>query len=111
MLALTLKTGEQVFIGPVDDPRFRVTVTAINGKRVRLNIDSADLKSLSVPVGYLMSLRIDIRLRVLSISGNQVNLGIEAPKAVPVHREKIAYRIQLERAERASWTTMDLVTQ
>jgi carbon storage regulator len=30
-----------------------------------------------------------IRLTVLGIKGNQIKLGVEAPKSVPVHREEI----------------------
>jgi len=31
----------------------------------------------------------DVTIRVLSIRGNQVRLGIDAPKSIPVHREEI----------------------
>jgi len=36
-----------------------------------------------------------IDITVLEVKGNQVRLGITAPKEVPVHREEIAERIRL----------------
>lgn len=38
----------------------------------------------------------DVTLTVLGIKGNQVRLGINAPKEVPVHRTEIAERIRQE---------------
>jgi len=38
----------------------------------------------------------DIRITLLGISGNQVRLGIEAPKHISVHREEVYQRIQAE---------------
>lgn len=39
----------------------------------------------------------DIIVTVLGVNGQQVRLGIEAPKDVPVHREEVFARIQHER--------------
>ena len=36
----------------------------------------------------------DIVLHIVEVRGNQVRLGIEAPKDVPVHRHEIYQRIQ-----------------
>lgn len=38
----------------------------------------------------------DVTLTVLGVKGNQVRLGINAPKSVPVHREEIYERIKRE---------------
>jgi len=38
----------------------------------------------------------DVTLTVLGVKGNQVRIGINAPKNVPVHREEILERIKRE---------------
>lgn len=39
----------------------------------------------------------DINITVLGVKGNQVRLGVNAPKDVSVHREEIYQRIQHEK--------------
>ncbi|VVP62047.1 Translational regulator CsrA1 [Pseudomonas fluorescens] len=45
-------------------------------------------------VGESINIGDDIKVTVLGVSGQQVRLGIDAPKEMAVHREEITQRIQ-----------------
>ena len=48
-------------------------------------------------VGETLMIGDDVTVTVLGVKGNQVRLGINAPKDVSVHREEIYQRIQNEK--------------
>lgn len=50
-------------------------------------------------VGESLMIGDEISVTVLGVKGNQVRLGVNAPKTVSVHREEIYQRIQQEKAE------------
>lgn len=53
-------------------------------------------------IGETLNIGDEVQVTVLGVKGNQVRLGINAPKDVPVHREEIYERIKAERAEGAA---------
>ena len=48
-------------------------------------------------VGETLMVGDDVTVTVLGVKGNQVRIGVNAPKDVSVHREEIYERIQQER--------------
>jgi carbon storage regulator len=49
-------------------------------------------------VGETLMIDDDVTVTVLGVKGNQVRIGVAAPKDVAVHREEIYQRIQKEKA-------------
>lgn len=56
-------------------------------------------------IGETLYIGDDITVTVMDIQGNQVRLGINAPKEVSVHREEVYKRIQKE-AERQTFNEL-----
>jgi carbon storage regulator CsrA len=50
-------------------------------------------------VGESLVIGDEVNVTVLGIKGNQVRIGVNAPKTVSVHREEIYQRIQQELVE------------
>jgi carbon storage regulator len=50
-------------------------------------------------VGETLMVGDDVTVTVLGVKGNQVRIGVNAPKDVSVHREEIYQRIQKEKSE------------
>ena len=48
-------------------------------------------------VGETLVIGDEVTVTVLGVRGNQVRLGVNAPKEVAVHREEIYQRIQMEK--------------
>lgn len=49
-------------------------------------------------IGETLMIGDEVSVTVLGVKGNQVRLGVNAPKDIAVHREEIYQRIQHERA-------------
>jgi len=50
-------------------------------------------------IGETLMVGDDVTITVLGVKGNQVRIGINAPKEVSVHREEIYQRIKREKED------------
>lgn len=54
-------------------------------------------------VGETLMIGDEVTVTVLGVKGNQVRIGVNAPKEVSVHRLEIYQRIQAEKSQQSSY--------
>ncbi len=62
-------------------------------------------------VGETLMVGDEVTVTVLGVKGNQVRIGVNAPKDVSVHREEIYQRIQREKVANLEAALQDKTTQ
>lgn len=112
MLILTRRVGESLIVA--DD--VKITIRIIHKNKVKLKIKAPNKVlnqilnnqsllpkainniELSRNIGETLAISNDVKIIVFGVQGNQVRIGVNAPKNIPVHREEIYERIQKEKA-------------
>jgi carbon storage regulator len=62
-------------------------------------------------VGQSIVINENIELLVIEVRGDQVRLGIDAPKSIPVHRKELLEQIRAENVKAASDLDVETVSK
>ena len=62
-------------------------------------------------VGQSIVINDNIELLVIEVRGDQVRLGIEAPRSIPVHRKELLEQIRAENARAAGEASVDALSK
>ncbi len=62
-------------------------------------------------IGQSIVINDNIEILVIEVRGDQVRLGIEAPKSIPVHRKELLEQIRAENLQAAKDTDIEVASQ
>ena len=66
---------------------------------------------LSRKINEILRVGDDVTIKILSIKGSQVRIGIEAPRDVSIHREEVYHRIADEKKDQQPSHPVDSVSE
>jgi carbon storage regulator len=61
-------------------------------------------------VGQSIVISDNIEILVIEVRGDQVRLGIEAPRSIPVHRKELLEQIRAENVQAAAETDVEVAS-
>ena len=62
-------------------------------------------------VGQSIVINDDVEVVVIEVRGDQVRLGIQAPKSIPVHRKELLEQIRTENLKAASEADVNSISK
>lgn len=85
-------------------------VVNIIGKNLRRTKKGGDMLIFTRKNNESLFIGDDIEVTVLAIKGNQIRIGINAPKDIDVHREEVYRRIEYQNSSRNSTLSLNKLT-
>lgn len=67
--------------------------------------------ALSRKIGESIIIGDNIEIKILDVQGDQVRLGIEAPRSIPIYRKEIYHQIQQENQAASKLTSQEAISK